>query len=115
MEIKDLVLVTKLKDALVDKVTVYFDGSGDDGDIQEIDYFNGNDDIVDGLSTADDNKLKDACYEIINNKVGTVGDWVNNEGGYGYMYIDVIKMTYYIDYFQRTVEESDFPVEPLFA
>ena len=52
---------------------------------------------------------------MINNKVNTVGDWVNNEGGYGYMYIDVIKMTYYIDYFQRTVEESDFPVEPLFA
>lgn len=115
MEIKDVALVTKLKDLGVAKVTVHFDGSGDDGDIQWIEYYNEAEKAVeDGLSSEDEEKLSNVCYTMINNKVHTVGDWVNNEGGYGYLYIDVIKLTSYVEYYQRTVEEADFPVEPLF-
>lgn len=115
MEIKDVVLITKLKDRDVAKVTVYFDGSGDDGDIQEIEYFNGSDEGIDGLSNEDEGSLSNLCYTMINNSVHRVGDWVNNEGGYGYMYIDVEKLSYKIDYYQRTVEEAEFPDEPLFV
>jgi hypothetical protein len=114
MEIKDIALITKLKDIGVAKVTVMFDGSGDDGDIQWIEYYNEDEKAVDGLSSEDEGKLSDICYTMIDNKVHTVGDWVNNEGGYGYLYIDVIKLTSYVEYYQRTVQEADFPVEPLF-
>ena len=115
MEIKELILITKLKEQDVAKVTVYFDGSGDDGDIQEIEYFDVSDTAIDGLSDNDENKFKDALYSLINNEIATIGDWVNNDGGYGYVYIDTEKLTHTIDYYQRTVEESSISEQPLFS
>lgn len=43
-------------------------------------------------------------FEIIREKVNTVGDWINNEGGFGTIEINVQNQTYELDYNQRTTE-----------
>ena len=58
--------------------------------------------------------FKDIAWQIINEKVDAVGDWVNNEGGYGHLEIDVYKKTYDLTYSQRTTEEYDWSDEFLF-
>jgi hypothetical protein len=113
MKIQDVSLLTRLKDQEIVKVTVSFDGSGDDGDVNEVTYYNIDDDYVDVDAELTD-RLSNLGYSMINKQVGNVGDWVNNEGGYGYLHIDVIKGTSNLEYYQRTVEEYDFPDEPLF-
>jgi len=52
--------------------------------------------------------------DIIASKVDTVGDWVNNEGGYGHISIDVEYNRFDLVYSQRTTEEHDWYDEMLF-
>ena len=112
MEIKNLTLITKLKEHNISFVRVYFDGSGDDGDIHSIDYYNSEDELIDDpeLKGKDREMFFDVCYKLIEK----VGDWYNNDGGYGTLTINVDKVTHSIEYYQRTTYETDFPEEPIF-
>ena len=58
--------------------------------------------------------IEDYAYDKISEKVNTVGDWVNNDGGYGYMYIDADSKKVDIQYYQRTTEEHDWSDLDLF-
>lgn len=120
---------------------IHFDGSGDDGQIQEVEAFReGDADAGDWptLSTSAtydeakarreeylrrrielhpklEDKARDLAYSILNNYCP--GDWVNNEGGFGQIKIcfggeEGIETT--LSFSQRviTLEESETDVEP---
>jgi hypothetical protein len=118
-----LLILTNLKDLGIAKVEVTFSGSGDSGDIDEVNFYTINDLDVSSEIITDfnnksginiDNELRDFAYELIEEKVNTVGDWVNNEGGFGNITINVEEKTYDLNYSQRTTEEHDWSDEMLF-
>lgn len=98
------------------EISIEFSGSGDSGDIDDV-YFKTEKDsyqYIDMPDNKSENIIRSFAWDIIASKVDTVGDWVNNEGGYGYITIDVENNTYNLDYSQRTVEEYDWSDEMLF-
>jgi len=52
-----------------------------------------------------ENKIRDLFFDFVDEEACKYGDWVNNEGGYGVMYIDTVKASWSLDYNQRTIEE----------
>ena len=98
-----LYLIGKLKDQGIAKVQANFDGQGDDGEIHEILFYDINDDY---LVYALCRTLEDFIYDKIDELVSDCGgDWVNNDGGYGSLEIDVQNRTIYGHYNQRTIDE----------
>lgn len=75
----------KLKDEGIHKIEFEFQGSGDDGAIDDITYYNKNGEDA-YLENIDQDTL-DKIQELLEEKVYTildhVSDWYNNEGGYG--------------------------------
>ena len=98
------------------EISIEFSGSGDSGDLDDV-YFRTEKDSYEYIDMPDDkaeNLIRDFALDIIASKVNTVGDWVNNEGGYGTITIDVENNTYRLDYSQRTTEDYDWSDEMLF-
>ena len=98
------------------QISIEFSGSGDSGDIDDI-YFRIEKDSYEYINMPDEKAealIRDFAWDIIESKVHTVGDWVNNEGGYGTITIDVENNTYRLDYSQRTTEDYDWSDEMLF-
>lgn len=106
----------KVKDQGVSRININFSGSGDSGDIDEVEYYQGEEDISSAVEVKDSdvNILKDFAYDIICAKVNTVGDWVNNEGGYGNIEINTETNNYTLNYSQRTTEDFDWSDVQLF-
>jgi hypothetical protein len=100
----------KVKDKGVNRININFSGSGDSGDIDDIEYYQGDEEISSAIEVkeSDENVLKDFAYDIICSKVDTVGDWVNNEGGFGNIEIDTETNHYTLNYSQRTTEDHDW-------
>ena len=102
-------IILQLRDKNIPQVEIYFDGSGDSGQIEEIEPCTDEDDK--DMGTIDSNLhslIEDYAYDKICEKVDGVGDWVNNDGGYGYMYINADTRKVSIQYYQRTTEEHDW-------
>ena len=98
------------------EISIEFSGSGDSGDIDEV-YFRTKKDSYEYIDMPDnkaEDLIRDFAWDIIASKVNTVGDWVNNEGGYGHITIDVENNTFNLDYSQRTTEDHDWYDEMLF-
>jgi hypothetical protein len=98
------------------QISIEFSGSGDSGDIDDI-YFRIEKNSYEYINMPDEKAedlIRDFAWDIIESKVNTVGDWVNNEGGYGTITIDVENNTYRLDYSQRTTEDYDWSDEMLF-
>ena len=103
-------ILTKLKDQGISKVHINFSGSGDSGDIDDVeveDMF-GNSAWhqsynAQNLTQDDSNKLMDLFFDTLDEEVTKYGDWVNNEGGYGTFIIDTDTAQFELDYNQRTV------------
>ena len=98
------------------EISIEFSGSGDSGDIDDI-YFRTEKDSYEYIDMPDkkaEELIRDFAWDIIQSKVDTVGDWVNNEGGYGTITIDVENNTFNLDYSQRTTEDYDWSDEMLF-
>jgi hypothetical protein len=100
----------KVKDKGVNRININFSGSGDSGDIDDIEYYQGDEEISSAIEVkeSDENVLKDFAYDIICSKVDTVGDWVNNEGGFGNIEINTETNHYTLNYSQRTTEDYDW-------
>ena len=104
--------MSKLKDNNVAKVRIYFDGAGDSGEISEIEALDEDDNYID-LNIYD--LLEEWAYETTEDLVNQYGgDWVNNDGGYGYIWIDVKNMTYNANYYQRTTDEVNWDDKEIF-
>ncbi len=117
-QLTQILLVTKVKDLGVDNIYIEFSGSGDSGDVDDVFFHRKGEDITSmieiKLNEGSLDLFKDIAWKIINEKVDAVGDWVNNEGGYGHLDINVYKKTYDLTYSQRTTEEYDWSDEFLF-
>ena len=104
-------LLLALKDRGVKEISINFSGSGDSGDIDDIEFtdMNGNSSWSDAYQADNpqefDNQIRDLFYEFVDDHACKHGDWVNNEGGYGTMHIDVTTGKWNLDYHQRTTEE----------
>ena len=104
-------LLQKLKDQGIAEIIINFSGSGDSGDIDEVEYIdmNGNSPWQQGYqgpenSTENDNHIRDLFYEKVDDEACKHGDWVNNEGGYGSFKINTSTGAFELEYYQRTVE-----------
>ena len=103
-------ILQALKDKGVKTIRISFSGSGDSGDIDEVEYMD-----MDDLSSwqqgyqgpdHDDsyyNQIKDLFYEFVDTQACKHGDWVNNEGGYGRFTVCTDTAQFEMDYNQRTV------------
>ena len=101
----------------IKKVVVHYEGSGDSGAIEyvnatqdpDIGYYDLENwdqeyllnDIDSGLSTL----IEDYCQEVL---LDDIEDWWNDEGGRGYVYIDVELGTYTINNSVRVIEYEDY-------
>ncbi len=108
-ELKIDISLFKLKDQNISKIVFEYEGSGDDGAIDDICYFDSLDKIID-ISHLDDD-IVDSIYniqEILEDKVDTilehVSDWYNNEGGHGSVTIYTDTGNYEVDNNIRIVD-----------
>jgi hypothetical protein len=101
----------------IKKVVVHYEGAGDSGAIEyvhatqdpDIGYYDLENwdqeyllnDIDSGLSTL----IEDYCQEML---LDDIEDWWNDEGGRGYVYIDVELGTYTINNSVRVTEYEDY-------
>lgn len=120
--LRQLLALTNLKDLGVKNVDISFSGSGDSGDIDEVEFrsFDGaycTSTVIEQFALKSikvDELFADLAWDIISDKVDPVGDWVNNEGGYGSIRIDVEEQRFDLDYHQRTTDDYDWSDEMLF-
>lgn len=87
----------------IEKVIADFDGQGDSGEVHEYSFY----DIDDNLIHYKVNQeLEDYIYSLVEDCVNSYGgDWVNNDGGYGNVTINVKDKVINANYYQRTTDE----------
>jgi hypothetical protein len=73
-------LFTALKDAGVTSVEIRYDGGGDSGQVDDVEFFGDNLDGAD-LNDRFEGDLQDLAYSILQDHYNY--DWYNNDGGYG--------------------------------
>jgi len=101
MDLKQKMELQKLRDHNVARLEVIYSGGGDDGMIDEIDAYDINDKRIEGLSINDD--LENFFYSYICENVEW--DWINNEGGWGVLVINIVNGEISIDHTQRHTED----------
>jgi hypothetical protein len=77
-----------IKDKGYNKLQVYYDGSGDSGAINDINFLNDMNSISIENIIENTNFIKEWLYEIIDEAIGNM-DWWNNEGGCGNIIINL--------------------------
>jgi hypothetical protein len=98
-------LIAELAGEGYSEVHIEFSGSGDDGSIQATTFFR------DGQSLSDDQPLQEKIEEWAYRLLDTTNvDWVNNEGGYGSINIDLEERGYKFTV-HKNVEESYIAAE----
>ena len=106
-------ILFELRSIGVNKLYIYFDGCGDNGDIGDIEYF----DILDQHRTSEyitsssdiDDRLRDWSFELINEYTDSHGfDWINNDGGFGHIVIEVESGEYKLNFSQRVTEDMSW-------
>ena len=108
-----LYLIGKLKDHGVAKVIANFDGQGDSGEVYDIEFYDIYENHIDYNTCA---TLEDFIYDKIEQLVGSYGgDWVNNDGGYGQLNIDVKDKIIDGHYNQRTVDGYSWDGNDIFT
>jgi hypothetical protein len=101
MESKDefKALLVQLLDEGETNMRIYYEGGGDSGFIEEINFDNMYD-----LNKDQKETIEDWAYDILERSL--YHDWVNNEGGYGWIEVDIENQTYEVDGYARTVVED---------
>lgn len=103
----------KLKDHGVAKVIANFDGQGDDGEVYDIIFYDFDNNHVNYKNCS---ALEDFIYDKIEELVSSYGgDWVNNDGGYGNLTINVKDKVINGDYYQRTVDSYNWEGNNIFT
>ena len=114
--LKDASIALKLKDHNVSRIVVEFSGGGDDGGIDDVQYYLDkeefnclNKDPLAGNSNSDD-----FFYRMIDQQTQYTGDWVNNDGGWGTLTINLEDNVYEVECNFRTSEHHQWDPEPFF-
>ena len=106
-----------LVNAGIKKVSVYYDGGGDSGAIESITYStdpNIEFDALQGWNQGTDlndynSDLYSLVYDYCNDMLlNDIEDWWNNDGGFGYINIDVEAGTYEIKNSIRITDYEEF-------
>ena len=114
-------LLLQLADLGVTGIKIFYSGSGDSGDIDDVVYTTTKeasfDDIMNltsygenllNLQTLDD-ELADKIKDFANEKIlNDLEDWWNNDGGYGTMLIKIPSGKYEINNMIYTTDTEDF-------
>jgi hypothetical protein len=112
LNLEQKIQLKKLKDHNVEQVEIHYDGGGDDGMISDIAYYGDSGPNYSGceLRSNDLKKLQDNLnhyyYQILCDNIDW--DWVNNEGGFGHMVIDLLTEEVTIFHSQRHVEYYEY-------
>lgn len=102
--LKTATLFAALKDAGVTRVEIRYDGGGDSGQVDDVEFFGDNLD-GDDLNDMFEGDLQDLGYHILEQHYNH--DWYNNDGGYGSIVINLTDTpTIDIDGYVRTTEEA---------
>lgn len=111
LTIKQKLELKKLRDLNVSKLEISYSGGGDDGCIDNWGVFRiwpdgkeewDSDIIIDSFIKA----FEDYVYDLLSNVIEW--DWVNNEGGYGCLTLNVEDEEVKIDHTQRHTEEYHY-------
>ena len=114
LTIKQKLKLRELKDLGIVRVQVHYSGGGDDGCIDNTDAYildkNGKE-IWDRDIVPDDflGVFEEVLYNFISRNVEW--DWVNNDGGYGTIEINVDTGDLTIHHTQRHTEDYEYPVK----
>ena len=114
LTIKQKLKLRELKDLGIVKVQVHYSGGGDEGCIDNTDAYildeNGKE-KWDGDIVPDDflGIFEEVLYNFISRNVEW--DWVNNDGGYGSLEINVDTGDLTIHHTQRHTEDYEYPVK----
>lgn len=111
---KDLKSVLKYLASIgVERVDVEYDGEGDSGSIQSVEFISKSDYIFSGEILNRDKittTIENATYAILAEQSL---DWVNNDGGYGTVHINTKDLSVTINHEQRITdtESSTYEVQ----
>ena len=106
-----LPLFLKIKDRGALEIRVDFSGSGDSGDIDDIEIYGDGDGDYATISERDE--IRDAMYDFIDECIDNM-DWYNNDGGYGNITINLETFLVDTEYYERTVNEYSWEGTELF-
>ena len=117
-----LPILVRLKDKGVTKIQINFSGSGDSGDIDDLEFYTLTDgrehyinhsDLSDYISNDEYDLLNNESYSCIEDYIEGM-DWYNNDGGFGSIIISLESMTAEVEYAQRTTEDFAWSEVPIF-
>ena len=119
LKFQKILALEVIKDKGIETIEITFSGGGDDGDIDDVNFIKN--DMHHANLNADEEKnekiiriITDWGWSIIEDTADTAGDWVNNQGGYGEIIINVFNKTYDVNYHQYTTEDFNWTDESLF-
>jgi hypothetical protein len=107
--LRTMTLFAALKDAGVTNVEIRYDGGGDSGQVEDVEYDGEN--ITTDINTKFDGDLQDLATHILEQHYDY--DWYNNDGGYGNIRIDLEGDTpeITIDGYVRSIEDAGASVD----
>jgi hypothetical protein len=85
-------------------IQISYDGAGDSGSVEEIQLYNSDEGPYghyEQLEGEEYTKIEDAFYRLFDQ---SMGDWVNNDGGYGMLTINLEDGSYTNEVNYRTIE-----------
>lgn len=97
--------IYKLKDHGVSIIYIEYSGGGDSGAIDDISYYDKNDN---DLTIDVDADIVNAIDKLAYRKLHNIEDWWNNEGGSGVMKINIDDLTYHVNNEIRMIEYENF-------
>jgi hypothetical protein len=114
LTIKQKLKLRELKDLGIVRIQIHYSGGGDDGCIDSADAYiinaDGKEEWNKDVVPADFlNIFEEVLYSFISRNVEW--DWVNNEGGYGSLEINVDTGELTIHHTQRHTEDYEYPIK----
>jgi hypothetical protein len=97
-------LMSRLRDLDIQRVEIRYDGSGDSGSIDDVDFYKEKWESVDDVAEDLRGLCEDLGYHILNQHYQW--DWYNNDGGYGTVIITPDTDTITIDGYVRELTEA---------
>ena len=92
-ELAHITILFKLKDQNITTIEYEYSGSGDDGCIEYINFYNNINGVEPDLTDNEKTILEDHASEILTK----VSDWWNNDGGYGTLTLSTKNGSYTVD------------------
>lgn len=107
--LKTATLFAALKDAGVTNVEIRYDGGGDSGQVEDVEFYGDNIDSSD-LNDKFEGDLQDLATHILEQHYNW--DWYNNDGGYGTITIELVdEPVILIDGYVRSVTDAHASVD----